>query len=117
MLNLLIWLNLVSALSYFISDSEYTENFRQNLESLQYKFTRFESTFKTISNILDCGLCTNFYIGMILSGFILSPAKFFFDYDNNIVIILADGGISVVYGVVFRILIGILSHIKLKNKK
>jgi hypothetical protein len=117
MLNLLIWLNLVSGLSYFISDSEYTENFRQNLEKLEFKFKRFEYTFRTISNIMDCGLCTTFYIGIILSGFISSPTKFFFDYDNSFVIIIADGGISIVYGILFRILIGFFSHINLKNKK
>ena len=115
--NLLIWLNLVSIMSYFISDSDYLNNFRCYVGGLQFKFPRFVSPFRLFSDINDCGLCTSFYLGMIFSGTIFSPAKFFFDYDNLFLIIFTDGVISIFYGIIFRILLSSVSYINLKKTK
>lgn len=115
MISLLIWLNIVASLSYFISDGEYLNNFRIKLEESQFKFKRFVGPLRLLSNIVDCGLCTSFYLGIILSGVILSPSKFLFNYDNVFLNMFADGMISIVYGIVFRILLSIFSYINFKK--
>lgn len=115
--DLLIWLNSISALSYFISDSDYLNNFRCYLGGLQFKYPRFVSPLRLFSDIVDCGLCTSFYLGMIFSGTFFSPAKFFFDYDNLFLIIITDGIFSILYGIVFRILLSMFSFINFKKTK